>query len=207
MDKGKMLMDGPADEVIHEYERRAATNSSASLPFKKVRGSYAIGGGRGRISNVRFANQAGEETQEFLFAEPIRVSFDYEFESAFTDVTFGVVAYRYDGVKCFGLLSHLDAQAKMVGTNGKVELLIANPGLTPGEYVFDVQGRSISINRPYCTYREKRVVIKPAGEYISPFVGIYMPSDREWQISPDQQPVPEVHDESDPRPLEEEGNV
>jgi lipopolysaccharide transport system ATP-binding protein len=182
MDGGKLIMDGRAEDVIHEYEKRVSDNSMDSLPYKSVRGSYAIGGGR--ISNVRFLDDSGRETKEFCFDEPIRVAFEYEFEREFEDVTFGVVAYRYDGVKCFGVLSHLDVNQCAFGRKGAVELRIAGPGLAPGLYVFDVQGRSVSINHPYCTHREKQVVIKPAGEYISPFAGVYVPSGREWRFLP-----------------------
>ena len=182
MDRGRLVVDGPSEDVIHEYERRVTAQSGASLPFKAVRGSYAIGGGS--ISNVRFLNDAGEETTQFGFGEALNIAFDYAFEKELTDVTFGVVAYRYDGVKCFGVLSHLDLNQHCFGREGTVRLRIANPGLTPGQYVFDVQGRSISINQPYCTYRERRIVIKPAGEYISPFAGVYIPRDREWRVLP-----------------------
>jgi lipopolysaccharide transport system ATP-binding protein len=182
VERGRLIVDGPSEDVIHEYEKRVVQQSAASLPFKAVRGSYAIGGGS--ISNVRFFNDSGEETRQFGFGEAVNIAFEYAFDKELTDVTFGVVAYRYDGVKCFGLLSHLDVNERCFGREGTVELRIPAPGLIPGQYVFDVQGRSVSINQPYCTYREKRVVIHPAGEYISPFVGVYMPRDREWRIVP-----------------------
>ena len=118
--------------------------------------------------------------------DPIVVNFNCDcLKYPLDDVTLSLVAHRKaDGCRCFNVLSHASG-CYLNKRKNSVELVVKNHNLVPGQYVFDVEIKSLKAGRVIAIHREREVVIKSPDEYMNPgLYGVYQPENVSWKINP-----------------------
>ncbi len=181
LSKGRMVVLDRPEVAIELFEREMYVQNYIGL-IGHVPASSPIGGAS--LNNVVFRNCDGDRVQ-LEYGNPIVISLEYDLlDKDPDDCCIAVISYRKtDGLRCFGILSS-DNNIKLKDKIGKIDVNINNHNLLPGEYVVDVQIRSIRFNVPYFTYREKNVVITYPDYYIlKNLAGVYQPEDIEWSTA------------------------
>lgn len=180
LSKGRIkVLDKP--EVAIELFEKEMCDQNHTYRIGAVPASNPIGGAT--LNNVVFENHESG-TVQLKYGDPIRISLEYDLLDKDTnDCCIAVISYRKtDGLRCFGVLSS-DNNIKLINKIGKMNVVIENHNLLPGEYVIDVQIRSKAFDVPYFTHREKNVFISYPDRYIlKNLAGVYQPGNIEWSI-------------------------
>lgn len=179
--EGRIAAEGSPRKVVAVYEDDIAKEmswaSAGAVGTSKPRGGALLG-------NVKFEHaESIEKRLYFDYAKPIEISFDYNcLQYPLDDITFAFTAYRkIDGCKCFTILSHMyNCHPQRVQSCAAI--LIKDHNLLPGEYVFDVEVRSLKADVPLAVHRERNVVIRRLEDKYMDFetCGIYQPAHISW---------------------------
>lgn len=91
------------------------------------------------ISGVDLLDAEGRRKKVFATGESLRVRIAFEARTEVEDPVFGVALYRYDGVHCYGVNTHVDGlQLGRLAGAGVVEVSFANLSLLEGTFRLDV---------------------------------------------------------------------
>lgn len=181
--EGRIFAEGSPHRVVAVYEEEIAKEmswiSAGAVGTAKPRGGALL-------SNVKFEHaEPIKERLCFDYAKPIEVGFDYDcLKYPLDDITFAFTAYRrIDGCKCFTVLSHMQNFCPQ-RAQSRVIILIKDHNLLPGEYVFDIEVRSLKADVPLAVHRERSVVIRRLENKYMDFetCGIYQPAYVSWSI-------------------------
>ncbi len=180
LSKGMMkVLDKP--EVAIELFEQEMCDQNHTYMIGAVPASNPIGGAV--LSNVIF--DKFENGRVYLkFGDSIGISLEYDLLDKDTnDCCIAVISYRKtDGLRCFGILSS-DKNIKLKNKIDKMNIVIENHNLLPGEYVIDVQIRSKAFDVPFFTHREKNVIIGYPDRYIlKNLAGVFQPGNIEWSM-------------------------
>jgi lipopolysaccharide transport system ATP-binding protein len=127
---GRVLADGPPDEVIPKYEEdllggkgaldtpRWATAKLGSDATKRP----------AMITDMRILDERGESRTIFDFGERVRIRIEYEMRQSIKDSNFVVALIRSDGVSCCNYSSQLDG-FNIPATFGTSQLEVLLPPL------------------------------------------------------------------------------
>ena len=97
------------------------------------------GNGKARITNICLSDKKGNTKNVFLTGESINITFSYTVNEAVIDAVLGIGIFRSDGVQCYGTNTRIEQFKKFnLIENGKVELLLKDVSLLPGEYWLDM---------------------------------------------------------------------
>lgn len=181
---GKIAAEGSPHKVVAVYEddisKEMSWISAGAVGTSTPRGGALL-------DNVKFEHADSiKERLYFDYAKPIEISFDYNcLQYPLDDITFAVTAYRkIDGCKCFTILSHMQNSYPQ-RVQSRAAILIKDHNLLPGEYVFDVEVRSLKADASLAVYRERNVIIRQLEGKHMDFekCGIYQPAHISWSIS------------------------
>jgi lipopolysaccharide transport system ATP-binding protein len=124
---GKVLADGPPDEVIPKYEDdilggRGALDTPrwAQAKLEREPARRAV-----NIIDMQILDEMGQPRTVFEFGERVRLRVKYEMNRELKDANFVAALIRSDGVSCCNYASHLDGfQIPAELGEGEVELTI-----------------------------------------------------------------------------------
>jgi lipopolysaccharide transport system ATP-binding protein len=95
LDRGRLVMDGPAEEVVDRYMlRHVQGHSTCLVPDDWPR----VGNGLARIRSVNQVDTQGEPSSEVFYGDPVRVRFEFDVLSEIRDGVFEVSFYNLDGL-------------------------------------------------------------------------------------------------------------
>jgi len=181
--EARIAAEGEPRKLVSIFEREVTKKTSW---FKGEHLSKPKPGGGVILSNVKFEDLKRIEGEPQLdYGQPIVVSFDYNcLNYPLEDVSFSLVIYRKDiGCKCFGIFSHMH-NCYPKTKEGHVKLTVEAHNLIPGDYIFDVEIRSLKGNTPLAAYREPEIFIREVNKYLIPqLCGIYQPKEVSWDVS------------------------
>lgn len=177
-----IMADGDPCEIVRFYEHECSKQARFGIT------DTVPGQGAGEIamlSNVRFeyVNRKSDGLG-LVYGQPIEGSFDYKYSRLpLEDMTFSLVVYRkVDGHLCFRVLSYMHDRPPSK-RDGHVKFKIAQHNLLPGDYVFDIEMRSLKSNTPLAVYREQEISIEHSGKYLSSqLCGVYQPGGIHWDL-------------------------
>jgi ABC-type polysaccharide/polyol phosphate transport system ATPase subunit len=165
LDKGKIIREGPAQQVTNFYQKLLGNNkdsfviertSSKCLSLleqkqSKERKSQEIkvsqngwgsksGTREVEIIEVKLINGKGNETNTFLTGEKMSVNVRYVVHKEVEDPHFGVAIFREDGTYCYGPNTRFDGLkiAKLRKGKGYFAIHYKQLNLLPGEYRISV---------------------------------------------------------------------
>ena len=122
---GKVLADGPPDEVIPKYEEdilggRGALDTPrwAQAKLENEPARRAV-----NITDMQILDETGQPRTVFEFGERVRLRVKYEMNRELKDANFVAALIRSDGVSCCNYASHLDGfQIPTELGEGEIEL-------------------------------------------------------------------------------------
>jgi lipopolysaccharide transport system ATP-binding protein len=127
---GKVLADGPPDEVIPIYEKDILGGRSALDTPRWAQQKLESDPARRpvNISDMQILDEAGRPRAVFDFGERVRVRIRYELTQTINDLNFVVALNRSDGVACCNYSSILDG-FKVPSNSGEGEFEVLMPEL------------------------------------------------------------------------------
>jgi len=107
---GKVLADGPPDEVIPLYERDILGGGAAldTPRWAQARLGNDVTQRPVSITGMQILDEAGQPRSVFEFGERVRVKIAYRIRQSMKDTNFVVALVRSDGVGCCNYSSRLD---------------------------------------------------------------------------------------------------
>lgn len=103
LERGHVILDGPAESVVAQYLDRAAGSASAKLAaLSGLRPENRWGSRRVEVVRVRFLDEHGDERPAFSTGEQLIVSIDFVAHQEIEAPVFGLGFYRADGVHVSG---------------------------------------------------------------------------------------------------------
>ncbi|MCI7382766.1 MAG: ABC transporter ATP-binding protein [Hungatella hathewayi] len=148
---GKIMAEGIPRDIHPQYmdfmgQKRQGINESqkADTPSDAYEGNISEekkrwGNGKARITNICLSDKKGNTKNVFLTGESINITFSYTVNEAVIDAVLGIGIFRSDGVQCYGTNTRIEQFKKFnLIENGKVELLLKDVSLLPGEYWLDM---------------------------------------------------------------------
>jgi lipopolysaccharide transport system ATP-binding protein len=103
LERGQLILDGPADSVVAHYLDRAggpASNKLAAL--SGLRSENRWGNRRVEVVQLRFLNERGDEPQAFSTGDRFVIRIDFIAHQEVEAPVFGLGFYRADGVHVSG---------------------------------------------------------------------------------------------------------
>lgn len=182
LNEGQIMAQGDPQEVISKFE--SSLQKEKSLYFAGAVSAIRTKGGA-FLSNMHFDNaERAGNTLHVNYGDAIKASFDYECVYCKPEnITFSLSVYRkIEGYKCFCISSN--RYNYFTNKNkGHVDLFIKEHNLLPGEYVFDIEIRSLPDNEALDAHRERDVYVKSDDKTFNyKLYGIYQPSGVSWKI-------------------------
>ena len=103
LDHGRVLADGPADSVVHQYLNRDVEIEAGRLANSQSPGSEQRWGSRQiGIGRVSLLNGRGEEQRVFKTGESLILKMEYEAHTPIPSPIFGMAIHRQDGTHISG---------------------------------------------------------------------------------------------------------
>ena len=143
LEKGKIVADGPAQEVVHSY---LSQGGSANEAFVQVKGKPRPGWANQRLQIISFGINEG---RPLVHGESCEFFMDFESNETFEEVWFGIGFSGLDGVRYTTYDSYVAQGMSKVRKGGgqQVRLQVENLPLQPGIYLMDV---GINLGFPAC---------------------------------------------------------
>lgn len=125
--------------------------TSVQITKEELLGNH-WGTGEVRITEVKCYNKTGEESLVFKTGSLLKICVFYNVLKKVFRANIGIAFYRLDGVLCYGTNTQLDKEDVLtLDKDGKIELVLPNLELLPGEYDVDFAiGADNGIDVDYC---------------------------------------------------------
>ncbi len=133
LDKGNMLLHGPAKEVADKYDSYMSNADMTSM--KQTTTFKREGSGEARITAVRIVDSNGDEKWEFQTHDAFIVEIDYTAHEEITTPEFRVAIYREDGLHINDPNTYAAGiEIEKLNGNGTVRYIIPDLPLMPANY-------------------------------------------------------------------------
>ncbi len=134
LDDGKIIKDGPTNEVISEYMAINTTTSNVVVNKKQhIKGDLSV-----EIKRISVKGFDNNSSTSFLIGEEIFFSIDYEVQKADRGTSFWIIFYDTEGK---ALISSFQKDVGIINPDcGKhrININFPNLGLLPGKYLVSV---------------------------------------------------------------------
>ncbi len=133
LDKGNMLLHGPAKEVADKYDSYMSNADMTSM--KQATTFKREGSGEARITAVRIVDSNGDEKWEFQTHDAFIVEMDYTAHEEITTPEFRVAIYREDGLHINDPNTYAAGiEIEKLNGNGTVRYIVPDLPLMPANY-------------------------------------------------------------------------
>ena len=132
MDKGRLIMQGPTDEIVNSYLTKGVALADAGMEDREDRS----GRGDVRITAIQLRDERGNLIPEAMSGQKVNLSLCYEVKQGITlgDAVFCVEVCK-DLKKYFSLSSALvDTRPLKLCGSGRIDFLVPNWPLMAGKY-------------------------------------------------------------------------
>jgi lipopolysaccharide transport system ATP-binding protein len=132
MDKGRLIMQGPTDEIVNSYLTKGAALADAGMVDREDR----TGRGDVRITAIELRDEAGSLIPEAMSGQNVNLSLNYEVKDGMrvSDAIFCVEVCK-DLKKYFSLSSALvDTRSLKLSGRGRIDFMVPNWPLMAGKY-------------------------------------------------------------------------
>lgn len=185
-DKGMMLKEGIAAEVIPYYENVVYTQREEELKKEITASDYKVRLSNEtpvRITNVSLSNGGLKQKESFSTGESISVRLEVEAKGEIEDPIFLLEIIRSDGLLCCASNSK-DSKFHLGKLNGKTAITIdlGNLNLTPGIYILKLSLWDKEMIHPYVI--RKNDILKISSSVVgNNFGGVFLQPIvwRQWQ--------------------------
>ncbi len=153
LEKGKIATSGDAETVIDEYHRRIHLESEQNSP-QETHPDFIDSDIH--ITDVRFFNHNGAETDSFKTGDSITARIFYKIKNPVKKPVFGIAIHRDDGVHISGPNTKTsEYPIEEVKRDGYLDCIINPNTLLGGRYELTVSCFDYSCTRPY-DYHDKK---------------------------------------------------
>ena len=132
MDKGRLIMQGPTDEIVNSYLTKGAALADAGMVDREDR----TGKGDVRITAIELRDEVGNPIPEAMSGQNVNLSLNYEVKPGMriSDAIFCVEVCK-DLKKYFSLSSALvDTRPLRLSGKGRIDFMVPNWPLMAGKY-------------------------------------------------------------------------
>jgi lipopolysaccharide transport system ATP-binding protein len=158
LSKGKQLAFGDVNSVVDKYTSSCSTKNLKNKDDIKRWGNMLV-----EITDVKFIDKFGNESQNFFSGDPMTIRIFYNTKTEVDDVVFGIAIYRDDGLHVYGTNTMLKGiKLEKISGEGFVDLKIESLPFLRGKYHVTVAAHTKD-HKPY-DWRDKEFwfVIHPS---------------------------------------------
>jgi ABC-type polysaccharide/polyol phosphate transport system ATPase subunit len=157
LDAGKILKEGPSEEIIPYYQDLIYRKSEEDLKREIASSSYKVrlnDEAKIGIQRVVFKGEQGAGDR-FRVGEPVTVRIEYESKETITDPVFSLEIIRSDSVLCCASNSRDDGfSLPRTQGQGAVEIALKNLRLSPGIYILKISIWDAEMLHPFVVRKQ-----------------------------------------------------
>lgn len=186
LDQGKVLKEGPTDEVIPYYKDQIAHQHEQEVREKIESGQYQVkptDTSDADILDVQFLNSSEGETDTFHVGDSITIDLRVIFHQPIEAPVFMVEILRSDGVLCCQVMTSREESKRTFHGKERARVVFDDISLNPGVYMLSLSVYDRDLIHPY-VIRQKDVIKIEEDHQRAVHYGVFQPKAK-WELKPE----------------------